>query len=192
MPSCVLYAGAMRREEMTVGDGTGRPADSDVKKVQARGGSLEIAFEQHYLSLLRFSVLMTGTRDMAEDLVQDAFVRCAGRIEGLPSPAAASYLRRTVINLWKNHVRRLATERRIRRERAPATEGSPEPAGPEERDELIAALSKLPRGQRACLVLRFYEDLSEQETAQILGCSVGTVKSQTARGLERLRRELPR
>lgn len=180
----------MRREEMAVGDGTSPLADSDLEEVRTQVGSLEIAFEQHYLDLLRFCVLMTGTRDVAEDLVQDAFVRCAHRIESLPAPAVGHYLRRTVINLWKNYVRRLATERRIRRERASPAEGSTEPAGPEERDELMAALFKLPRRQRACLVLRFYEDLSEQETARILGCSVGTVKSQTARGLERLRREL--
>jgi len=177
---------------MAVGDGTGPLPASDLEEVRTQNGSLEIAFEQHYLDLLRFCVLVTGARDIAEDLVQDAFVRCAKRIESLPAPAVESYLRRTVINLWKNHVRRLATERRIRQERASAPEGSREPAGPEERDELMTALLKLPRRQRACLVLRFYEDLSERETARILGCSVGTVKSQTARGLERLRRELPR
>jgi RNA polymerase sigma factor (sigma-70 family) len=70
-------------------------------------------------------------------------------------------------------------------------QGKPSPDLPiEERDAVWQAILRLPARQRACLVLRYYEELTEQETADILRCSVGTVKSQTSRALSRLRREL--
>ncbi|GHE09075.1 hypothetical protein GCM10011381_12220 [Klenkia taihuensis] len=66
-----------------------------------------------------------------------------------------------------------------------------EDTGPADRLDLWRALTALPARMRAVLVLRFYEDLSEAATAELLGCSVGTVKSQTSRGLARLRTHLP-
>jgi RNA polymerase sigma-70 factor (sigma-E family) len=147
--------------------------------------AMRIAFEQHYLSLLRLSIAMTGRQETAEDLVQEAFVRSAPRITQLEPDDVGPYLSRVVANLWKNRLRRLAVEARYllpgRREA--------EPVPPlEERDLIWRALMELPIKQRACLVLRFYEDLPELDVAGVLGCSVGTVKSQTSRGLAKLRK----
>lgn len=147
--------------------------------------SLRLAYEAHYRPLLRLCVLVTGRRETAEDLVQEAFVRVAGRLGGLGDEEIGPYLRAAALNLWKNRLRRLAVERRRPTQRAPRDE-----LAFEEKDEVWAAVRRLPARQRACLVLRYFEDLTEGETADLLGCSVGTVKSQTSRAIERLRREL--
>jgi RNA polymerase sigma-70 factor (sigma-E family) len=148
--------------------------------------ALRVAFERHYLPLLKLSVALSGQQEAAEDLVQEAFVRSAARITEFAPDEVGPYLRRAVVNLWKNRLRRFAIEARnsislVRREQEPST-----PL--EERDLMWNALMQLPSRQRACLVLRFYEDLPEPEVARVLGCSVGTVKSQTSRGLAKLRK----
>jgi RNA polymerase sigma-70 factor (sigma-E family) len=149
---------------------------------------LRRAFEAQYGRLVRLGVLLLGTTEGAEDLAQDAFVRAATKIETLPPDEVGPYLRRTLVNLWKNRLRRLAVERRFRVRVSRSDPGASEAF--EERDALWRAVERLPRRQRACLVLRYYEDLSEREVAEVMGCSVGTVKSQTSRGLDRLRGEL--
>lgn len=111
-------------------------------------------------------------------------MRAATTIARLPDDEIRPYLRTTVMNLWRNRLRRLAIELRHREDR-PGEVDSP---GFEERDALWRSIRSLPPRQRACVVLRYYEDLTEQETAATLGCSVGTVKSQTSRALSRLRR----
>lgn len=150
--------------------------------------ALRVAFEQHYEALLRFGVLLTGDRDAAEDLVQDAFVRLFPKLRSISHERVGAYLRSTVVNLWKNRLRRRALERRALA-RGPAATGDVYPS-PSPRDVLWQAVTRLPRRQRACLVLRFYEDLPEATVAEILGCSLGTVKSQTSRALAHLRRVL--
>ena len=90
------------------------------------------------------------------------------------------------LNLWKNRLRRIAYEARARKR---LVERHQDRGSLEERDEMWAAISRLPPRQRACLVLRFYEDLSIRDTARLLGCSEGTVKSQTSKALGELRRE---
>ena len=139
----------------------------------------------HYAPLVRMCVLVSGRPDEAEDLVQDAFLKAADAIAGLPDQAVRSYLRTTVINLWRNRLRRASLERMALPDPISA-EGIPF----EDRDRVWKAVRGLPASQRACLVLRYYEDLSERETAHVLGRSVGTVKSQTSRALRRLEREL--
>ena len=149
--------------------------------------ALRESFEDHYGSLVRFCALVSGDENVAEDLAQEAFVRVAERIGRGGVVNVGAYVRRTAVNIWKNRLRRAMVERRARArdaERARADDS------PEDRDALWGALRRLPPGQRACLVLRYYEDLTERETAEILGCSVGTVKSQTSRALTRLRKEL--
>jgi len=98
-----------------------------------------------------------------------------------------------VVNLVRKHWRKQGTERSYLRREGPGTVGRttvlPDLAA---RDEMWQALGKLTYRQRAAIVLRFYEDLSEGETAQVLGCAVGTVKSSVARGLRRMREELIR
>jgi RNA polymerase sigma-70 factor (sigma-E family) len=140
---------------------------------------------------LRLGYLLTGDRALAEDLVQDAFVRVLGRFHDLRNRDAFWwYLRRTIVNLSTSYFRRRGVER------AWLARQSPEDATPprhdlDERDRLRQALMKLRPEQRAAVVLRFYEDLSEADTAEALGIPLGTVKSTVSRALERLRNELP-
>jgi RNA polymerase sigma-70 factor (sigma-E family) len=145
---------------------------------------LRLAFNRYGVALLRLCTLLTRRREDAEDLVQESFIRLAPKLEGLGEDMVWPYLRRIAINLWRNRLRRLALEIRVR-ERGdldPRSMGS----AFEDRDQVWAAVLDLPRRQRACVVLRYYEDLTERETAAVLGCSVGTVKSQTAKARARL------
>jgi RNA polymerase sigma-70 factor (sigma-E family) len=151
----------------------------------SRAEPLRAAFEEHYTPLLRLCVALTGKREVAEDIVQDAFVRVSPKIAGLDAPEVGPYLRRVAVNLWKSRLRRLRLERRPREVQPQANTSALE-----DRDEVWRALLLLPPRQRACVVLRYYEDLPERHVAEILRCSVGTVKSQTSRGLTRLRKEL--
>ncbi len=142
---------------------------------------------------VRLAYLLTGDRAVAEDLVQDAFVRLAGRLVHLRDPDAFdAYLRTTVVNLTRSHFRRKRVENNyLERQRTIAAAPTAAPARPvEDREDLWAALATLSPRQRAAVVLRFYEDLSEAEVAQILHCAPGTVKSLVSRGLSRLRTEI--
>jgi len=145
----------------------------------------------HADSAVRLAYLLTGNRDVAEDLVQDAFVRLAGRLVHLRDPGAFdAYLRKTVVNLANSYFRRRRVERNYE-QRARGMVAAVPPGQPtEERAALAAALRALPQRQRAALVLRFYEDLSEAQTADVIGCRPGTVKSLVSRGLETLRKQM--
>jgi RNA polymerase sigma-70 factor (sigma-E family) len=147
---------------------------------------LRAAFEEHYTPLLRLCLALTGKRETAEDIVQDAFVRVAPKLSRLHGPEVGPYLRRVVLNVWRSRLRRLRLERR----QGDVRLREPVSSGLEDRDEIWQALRRLPDRQRACVVLRYYEDLPERRVAEILRCSVGTVKSQTSRALARLREEL--
>ena len=149
--------------------------------------ALRIAFEEHYVWLVRLAVLLTGRVDTAEDLVQDAFLRAAPKIESLDSTRVRPYLRIVVMNEWKNRVRRLALERRIARLLQPT---NAQVDGVDPRGSVWLAILHLPPRQRAAVVLRYYEDLPEREIASVLGCSVGTVKSQLNKAARKLRKEL--
>ena len=132
--------------------------------------------------LLRFAHVLTGDPHRAADLVQDALERTLlawDRVERKDDPEA--YVRRAIVN------RHVSVWRRTRRERLVAETPDRPHDEPAPDDTLWAALSTLPPRQRAVLVLRYYEDLTEADTAAVLGCSVGTVKSQTWKALNRLR-----
>jgi RNA polymerase sigma factor (sigma-70 family) len=123
----------------------------------------------------------------AEDIVQEAYVRAAPSLEQLQPGVVRAYLRRTALNIRHDRHRRVA------KVWLPHGRDAIDHAGVvDEREVLWDALSRLPDRQRACLVLRYYEDLPEREVADLLGCSVGTVKSHTHRGLARLRQEVER
>lgn len=137
--------------------------------------------------------LLTGDLGLAEDLVQDCFVKLAGRVLPVSDPGA--YLRRMVVHAAHSHHRRL----RVRRERArdeagvvgADTDSTPDGADTRaERERLLAALAGLPERQRAAVVLRHWLDLSEEQCAAELGCSIGTVKSLASRGRAALRQTL--
>jgi RNA polymerase sigma-70 factor (sigma-E family) len=139
-------------------------------------------YRDRYPSMVRLAWLLTGSSPVAEELVQDVFVRLLARERSVDHPDA--YLRTSVINACRNERRRRDLERR----RQPAPEMDREL----EVDHLRSALAMLPWPQRAAIVLRYYEDLSEAEIADILGCAPGTVKSHLHRGLSRMREVVER
>lgn len=149
--------------------------------------ALRVAFEDHYARLLRLAVLLSGRVDTAEDLVQDAYVRAAPKLESLEPTRVGPYLRSVVVNQWKNRVRRLALERRLARSLRGSGVATDDV---DPRGSVWVAILRLPVRQRATVVLKYYEDLSEREIASVLGCSVGTVKSQLSKATRKLRREL--
>lgn len=136
-------------------------------------------------ALLRTAFLLTGDKGHAEDLLQTVLIKVSRRWSSIDGPPEG-YVRAALVNT--------ALTRRSRRRFAETSLALvAERAAPDEwttvdlRDLLVRSLFKLPPRQRAVLVLRYFEDLSEHETATALGCSVGTVKSQASRGLVRLR-----
>jgi RNA polymerase sigma-70 factor (sigma-E family) len=137
-------------------------------------------YRSEYPSLVRLAALLTGSGAIAEEIVQDAFVRSRSALDGAERPAA--YLRTAVVNGCRTMHRRRALALR----RVPRAAGLAEAAEPE-LHELADVLGLLPERQRAVLILRYYADLSEAEIADVLGCRPGTVKSLAHRGLERLR-----
>ena len=154
-----------------------------------RQARLEELYERNAPSALRTAYFLTGDPDLAEDLVQEAFVRVAGRFGHLRTPDAfPAYLRRTIVNLSKNHFRRRAVERSyLAHEAGRATEGRSDP-DVSAYETMRSALLSLPIRQRAAIVFRYYEDLPEAQIADILGCRPATVRSLVSRGLETLRR----
>jgi RNA polymerase sigma-70 factor (sigma-E family) len=139
-------------------------------------------YRTEYPGMVRMAHALTGNADTAEDLVQDAFARLHGRIEPLDNPGG--YLRTTVVNLCTDHDRRDARERR-------PVEMAPSARLSLEASEMVDVLLGLPYRQRAVLVLRYWGDWSEAESAKAIGCRPGTVKTLASRGLARLRKELP-
>ena len=140
--------------------------------------------EVRYSSLLRTAYLLTGSREAAADLVQTALLKMMRRWKRVDDPLP--YVRRIMVNertrLWHRIGSREVLTAILPERRSPDTEERVAA-----RDELLRALNRLPPRMRAVLVLRYWEDMSEVDTAALLGCSVGSVKSQASRGLDRLR-----
>jgi RNA polymerase sigma-70 factor (sigma-E family) len=138
--------------------------------------------------LLRTAVLLTGSKEAGEDLLQaglERLLRHWRRIDGDPE----GYLRRTLYNLAADGWRQQRAWRRrlpLLQNSAPATTPDRTPEV-DARDALIRLLAQLPPQQRAVIVARYWEQLTEAEAAAVLGCSVGSIKSATSRGLRRLR-----
>jgi RNA polymerase sigma-70 factor (sigma-E family) len=139
----------------------------------------------HSASLLRFAWVLTGSRHAGEDLVQDSLLKAWrrwGRVECANDPAR--YVRTIVVHTY-------VTARRRQWRREVPTERLPEEPTTEDGDlrlAFLAVLRDLPPRQRAVLALRYYADRTEAQTAESLGCSIGTVKSQSSKALETLRR----
>jgi RNA polymerase sigma-70 factor (sigma-E family) len=160
-------------------------------RAPAPAGRLEDLYVRNAPGALRLAYFLTGNRELAEDLVQEAFVRVAGRFRHLRMPDAFdTYLRRTIVNLFTSQMRRTKLERAFvaRHGAEPAVAG--EPSDPAARDQLWRAIHTLPERQRAAIVLRFYEDLSEQRSAEILGCSPGALNQLVVRGMAALREQI--
>jgi RNA polymerase sigma-70 factor (ECF subfamily) len=140
-------------------------------------------------ALLRFGHLLTGDAASAEDLVQLALSRAWRNRDRIDAPYA--YVRRVMINSnsswWRRYRRELMAPRVISDDEALADPSS----RIDDRDAVWRALRSLPTRQREIVVLRYYEDLSERQIADLLGISTGTVKSQASRALRRLTQVLP-
>lgn len=138
-------------------------------------------------ALMRTAVLLTGRRETAQDLLQTALERLLRHWPTLSGDPEA-YLRRTLYNLAADsHRRQGRLQRKLALLRAGADQGPDPIAEVDLRDALVRLLLQLPPRQRAALVLRYWEQLSEAETAARLGWPEGTVKSAASRGLRRLR-----
>jgi RNA polymerase sigma-70 factor (sigma-E family) len=137
--------------------------------------------------LLRASLLLTGDRQRAEDLVQEALAKVAMRWTRLRGTSPDAYARTVMyhdhVSWWRKRRREVLTAYDVER-----AEKGPEP---ERRILLLAALGALTPRQRAVIVLRYFEDLTERQVAEVLGVSLGTVKSQTHLSLRRLREAAP-
>jgi RNA polymerase sigma-70 factor (sigma-E family) len=147
-------------------------------------------FSGRATALRRTAYLLCGDWHRAEDLAQTAFAKCYAAWGRLREPAAAdAYLRSTLLHAYFDDDKRAWRRRERVTGHLPEAPGTPsDPL--EDRMVMLQALAAVPPRQRACLVLRFYDDLSVEETATALDCSVGTVKSNTSRGLDALRRAL--
>ena len=137
-------------------------------------------------ALLRYAMLLSGHREDARDIVQEVLARALvkwGRVGAVEEPYA--YVRRMVTNEF------LSRRRRRKVTTVPLDE-APEPVSnpPEEHDDLRPLLAALPRQQRAVLVLRYYEGLTDTEIGEALGCRVTTVRAYASRALAALRIEL--
>lgn len=142
----------------------------------------------HHLYAVRLATQLTGDQHRAEDIVADVFVKLYRRLQRGPIDQPKAYLRRAVINHRNSWFRRQFLERAWN-----AARGSDDPAAPGasdqvvDRDEILWALDQLTVRARQVLVLRYYEDLSVDETADVLGIASGTVKTTTHRAMARLR-----
>jgi RNA polymerase sigma-70 factor (sigma-E family) len=136
--------------------------------------------------LLRVAYLLVGDLGLAQDLLQEALVRSWFAWHRIAGADPEAYVRRVMVNTYISGLRRRSSGEIVTAappERAQADDAE----NVEHRIILTDALRRLPRKQRALIVLRYFEDLTEAQTAEVLGCSVGTVKSQTSRALSRLR-----
>lgn len=151
-------------------------------------------FDRHYAPLCRLAFVILGDAALAEEIVMDALLKTYtgwGRIRDLDRSDA--YLKRAVVNLCRSKIRRKTVESRVNevthhRESLRVPDWDPER---HETSRLVwAAVKTLPERQRAAVVLRYFEDLPEAQIAEVLECSVGTVKSQLSKARSKLEKQL--
>jgi len=166
----------------------------EVATAPARDELVEVLFRRHYTALLRLGVVMLGSREAAEDAVQDAFVALQRRWPTLRDPEAAeAYLRSAVLNRCRSWVRRRVTQRGpkpllLLRDHEASAEDTM--VARDEAGSLVAVMRTLARRQREVLACRFVLELSVAETAQLLQISEGSVKAHTHRGLQVLQQRI--
>lgn len=169
---------------MVIGAVSGSPDEVGLSNASA----FEDLFRDEYRNLVRLAWFLLSDRELAEEAVQDAFLGLHRKWDSLRDEAAASaYLRNSVVNLARSQHRRGAVRRRGRgQERLVSSSAEDVVVGRDGDRQVLARLAALPRRQRECLVCRFYLDLSERDTANLLGITPGSVKSHTHRGLAAL------
>ena len=157
------------------------------RQIPSRDEAIVTLFYACYPQLVATGYGVAGDWAVAEELAQEAFVRLWRRWRWLRDPEAApAYLHRTVVNLGNSAIQRRVLERRV----ATFRSGQPVEAGPEAGMELRQAIGALSPRKRACVVLRYLVGMTEAQTAEALGITPGTVKSQTHKALRQLREQL--
>lgn len=175
---------------MTVSDHSSLIDTASIARLEPYAGSFDMFVRESSASLARLAFLLTGDRQLGEDLLQTSLAKVVPHwhrviANGHPTPYVRAVMVRTAIG-W----------RRRRWNGETPHKSLPEPTAADfsgaldTRERLRVVLSSLPARQRAVVVLRFYEDRSEADVAELMGCSRGTVKSQTAKALAKLRARL--
>ncbi len=167
-------------ERGSVADSRVEPADVVDPAAADPDLAFVVLYRERYLPMVRLATLLVDRVDLAEDITQEAFAVVYRRWRELDSPAG--YLRLTVVNRCRDALRR----RRIARGHPVAPTIAHDAP-----DELADAISRLPARQRVAVVLRFYEDLTIEQIAEVMGTRPGTVKSWLHRAMARLRQEMP-
>jgi RNA polymerase sigma-70 factor (sigma-E family) len=159
----------------------GSVTEGETYRRQNENDLLGAVFSEHYGGFCRLATLLLGDGAAAEEVVQEAFLRTFSSWWRLRQPDRAQwYVRAAVVNLCRSRLRRRGTEETGNRaswsDQVERTDDALE-------DGLVvlAAVQNLPRRQRETVILRYYQDLSERDVAAVLGCSIGTVKSQLSR-----------
>jgi RNA polymerase sigma-70 factor (sigma-E family) len=157
----------------------------DVAEPPGRDELVAVLYRRHRTELVRLANGLLGDRNAAEEVVQDAFAALLSRWQSVRDvDSAPGYLRAAVVNgvrgRWRRRRVRELADKTLRRD------PPPNEIDVVERSVVLEAVGRLPMRKRACVLLRYYLDLSEIETAAVLGTSVGTVKSQTSKALAQL------
>ena len=156
----------------------------------SRDEAVSELFDRHYAPMCRLAYAILGDAAMAEEMVMEALLKTFsgwGRLRD--TERVDAYLRRAVVNLCRSKIRRKVIERRVNATIHHRDERKPPDWDPErhETSRLVwSAVLGLPERQRACVVLRYFEDLPEAQIAEVLDCSVGTVKSQLSKARAKL------
>jgi len=154
---------------------------------EARTSSIENLYAAHAHRAGRLAYFLVGHKELAQDLVQEAFLKVFVRWANLRDPHSfEAYLNRTIVNLAHKSHRRRTIERRYLHKHAGVDSVAPT-RDYETADELWQQLQSLPQRQRTAIVLRYYRDLSEHQTAEAMGCSKTAVASLVQRALAALR-----
>jgi RNA polymerase sigma-70 factor (sigma-E family) len=169
-------------------------ARSGVGRAPADPEPFDDFFRATYVGSVRLAHLLTGDRWAAEDLAQEAYTRLHPRYARLDNPGA--YLRVSLVNAAQSY-HRLRGREQTRMQRLAPPPGTADAvdaadAASAVAHEMLAAIDGLPYRQKAVVVLRYYEDMSEADIATVLGCRPGTVKSLASRALTRLEKEISR
>ena len=162
---------------------------AEAEAAAAPAGRIEDLYVRYAPDGFRLAYLLLGDRQAAEDCLQDAFIRVIGRLGHIRSSVAFdAYLRRTIVNLAKNTWRRRSVERSHASAASPGRDDVPSAEGAALNRLMVwRAVLELPPRQRIAIVLRFYEDLPEDQIAMIMRCPPGTARSLVARGIATLR-----
>jgi RNA polymerase sigma-70 factor (sigma-E family) len=165
------------------------PDDEPADRIGSSADVLAEVLTGQYASLVRLAAMLLDDAHVAEDIVQDAYVRVAGRHYRLRDPdKALAYLRQTVVNLARNSLRRrLVARRHAAPEARTAASAEDDAIGRFERQAVVRGLRSLSRRHREVLVLRYYLDCSVEDTAELLGLSTGAVKAYSSRGFQQLK-----